>query len=153
MLLKNQGIQGLRVLAIDFGSKRIGLALSDPLGNFAQPLPHLVFISIPKFISDLKKLLQEKSVRLVLMGFPKNMNGTSGVAAEECQQVAETIHHECGVEVKLVDERLSTQEAEKFLVGELDLSREKRKKVRDSLSACFMLETYLRKIHPVRNSQ
>lgn len=139
--------QGLapRILAIDFGAKRIGLALSDPLGNFAQPLPHLLFVSLPKLVSELRELIREKSVQLVLVGFPKKLDGTSGAMAEECRKLAETIHRECGIEVKLIDERLSSQEAEKFLIGELDLSRAKRKKVRDSLSACLLIETYLRK--------
>lgn len=133
----------MRILAIDFGSRRIGLALSDPLGNFAQPLKPLLFTAVSKFIADLKSLMQEKSVQRILLGLPKKMDGSLGPRAQECMRLADTIQRACKVEVELVDERLSTKEAEKILVGELDLSRAKRKEVQDSLAACLILQTYL----------
>ena len=132
-----------RVLAIDYGTKRIGLAVSDPLGLTAQPLGFVKFVSRSKFLEDVKKIVLEKSVQLILIGLPINMDDSLGPKARECMRLAESVEKECGVKTKLVDERLTTREAEQFLIDELDLSRKKRKGVKDTMAACILLQSYL----------
>ena len=137
----------IRILAVDFGSKRVGLAISDPFGITALPLPFLPFFGLPRFISDLKNLIREKSVNLIVLGLPKSLDGTLGPRALESQKLGEKIRKECGIEVELYDESFTTRDAEEILIGEFDLSREKRKKVRDSLAACLLLKSYMES-HP-----
>lgn len=135
-----------RILAIDYGSKRIGLAVSDPLGFSALPMGFLPFKGQKRFIEELKKVIAEKEVKLIVLGLPINMDGTMGPKAEEMTQVSEVIKKECGLPVELVDERLTTQQAETMLVDEFDLGRKKRKAVRDSIAAAILLQSYLEKV-------
>ena len=132
-----------RILAVDYGSKRIGLAISDPLGFTAQPLPFLPNGGRKKILAALKEIILEKSVQRILVGLPKSLDDTLGPAALECQNLAEAIRKECGVEVALYDERFTTREAESFLVNELDVSRKRRKELIDSLAACILLRAYM----------
>ncbi|MBI2119105.1 MAG: Holliday junction resolvase RuvX [Elusimicrobia bacterium] len=132
-----------RILAIDYGSKRIGLALSDPLGMIAYPLPFLPNRGESKLILELKKIVIEKSVELILFGLPRSLDDSIGAQAREYIKCSEKIQKALAIEIKLVDERFSSRESEAFLIEELDISREKRKKMRDSLSACLLLKSYL----------
>lgn len=135
-----------RTLAIDLGSKRVGLAISDPLGLTAQPLGFILFLGWSELIADLKKIIEEKSVKSVLIGLPKNMDGTLGLKAEESIKFSEMLRTECNLEVKLFDERLTTKQSENILINEFDLSRNRRKNVRDTMAACIILQSYLN--HP-----
>lgn len=132
-----------RILSIDFGSKRVGLAISDPLGMIAQPFGFVPFSGQRNFTTALKKIVEEKRVELILLGLPKNMDGTLGGQAEDIMELSGVIRKACGIEVQLWDERLTTKQAEKILVNEFDLSRAKRKNVRDSVAACLFLQSYL----------
>jgi putative Holliday junction resolvase len=132
-----------RILAVDFGSKRVGLALSDPLGIMAQPLPFIPYANRERFISDLKKMIRERSVGLILMGVPRSLDGTLGREAIEIQKLSDRIRKECRIEVRLHDESFTTRAAEEILIKEFDLSRKKRKNVRDSLAACLILKSYM----------
>lgn len=132
-----------RILAIDYGTKRIGLALSDPLGLTAQPLPFVKFSNLSALIQDLKKIVQEKSVQLIIVGLPKNMDDSLGPKAQECMQAAQTIEKELGIEVQMLDERLTSRQAENILVNEFDMSRQRRKELVDSMSAAILLQSYL----------
>lgn len=132
-----------RILAIDYGSKRIGLALCDPLGLISYPLPFLPNRGESQFILELKKIVLEKSVELILFGLPKSLDDSIGAKARDYVKLSEKLQKVLAIEVKLVDERFSSRESEAFLIEELDMSREKRKKMRDSLSACLLLKSYL----------
>lgn len=132
-----------RILAIDYGSKRVGVALSDPLGMMAQPLDFIAFSGREKFFADLKKIIEEKGVRLLLLGLPKNMDGSLGPKAQECLELSEALKKEFGLEVELADERLTTRQADNVMINELNLSREKRKGLRDSMAAAILLQAYL----------
>lgn len=132
-----------RTLAIDYGSKRIGLSVSDPLGLTAQPLPYVANSGSKKFLCDLKAIIAERSVGRVILGWPRSLDDSSGPAARQCENLAAEIKRECGVPVVLYDERFTTRDAEEILIREFDMSRKKRKEVRDSLAACLMLRSYL----------
>ncbi len=118
--------------------------MTDPLGLTVQPLAFLTYTSHEQLLEQLGKLIQEKSVELVVLGLPKSLDGTLGPKAMECERIAEKIRKNCLIRVHLQDERFTTREAEDFLIHELNLSREKRKKVKDSLAACIILQHYLR---------
>ena len=137
-----------RILALDYGSKRIGLAVSDPLGLTAQPLPFLPNRGKKHWIPELKKIMAEKSVELLLLGLPVSLDDTLGPRALEIQKLAQTLRAECGTPVELADERFTTRAAEDFLVQELDVSRAKRKEIRDSMAAALLLKSYLERAEP-----
>ena len=121
----------------------MGLALTDPLGFTVQPIPFLPYSSRLQMIKDLKKIVAEKSVETIVLGLPISLNGTLGPKAVECRKLGNQIQNECGIPVHLQDESYSSREAEEILIREMNLSREKRKKVKDSLSACLILQSYL----------
>lgn len=131
-----------RILAIDYGAKRIGLALSDPLGYTSQPLPFFLNSSFSKLVEYLNQLILNKSIDLIVVGLPKSLDGTLGERALEIVRISEKIQEKCKVSVELYDERFTTREAEDFLIDELNMSRKKRKQYIDSLSACYLLESY-----------
>jgi len=133
-----------RILAVDYGSKRIGLAVTDPLGYTVQPLPYVPRRSRRQALSELVRVAGEKSVRRIVVGLPKSLDGTLGPKARECTNFADQLGVESGLPVELFDERFTTAEAERILIEELDVSRERRKHVRDSLAACLLLESYLK---------
>jgi putative Holliday junction resolvase len=132
-----------RILAVDYGTKRIGLAVTDPLGYTVQPLPFLPNSGRAKAVAELVRIAGEKSARLVVVGLPKSLDGSLGVKARECSNFASMVREASGLPVELFDERFTSVEAERILVEQLDLSREKRKQVRDSLSACLLLESFI----------
>lgn len=133
-----------RTLAVDYGSKRIGLAVTDPLGYTVQPLPFLPNRGRAEAVAGVRRVAEEKSARRIVVGLPKSLDDTLGPKARECRNFAEQLGEASGLPVDLFDERFTTAEAERILVEQLDLSREKRKRVRDSLAACLLLESYLK---------
>jgi putative Holliday junction resolvase len=131
-----------RTLAIDYGSKRIGLAVSDGLGITAQGLDTLERTSVEEDIAFLLKLIEERDVGEVVVGYPLRLDGSKGQAAEETSEFAELVRARCGVPVQLWDERLSTAQAEKVMLG-ADVSRKVRKKSRDRMAAQFILQSFM----------
>ncbi|GAF65867.1 Holliday junction resolvase-like protein [Bacillus sp. TS-2] len=135
----------MRALGLDVGTKTIGVALSDELGWTAQGLVTLKR-SEDDFDADLSsvsKLVQEHNVEVVVIGLPKNMNGTIGPSGEMCQSFADRLKQvNPEIDVKLWDERLTTVAAEKMLIS-ADVSRKKRKKVIDKMAAVLILQGYL----------
>ncbi|OGR83947.1 MAG: hypothetical protein A2636_04220 [Elusimicrobia bacterium RIFCSPHIGHO2_01_FULL_64_10] len=132
-----------RILALDLGEKRVGLALSDPLGFTAQPLPYLPFSGLDRLIHDLDGVIREKSVSAVLIGLAKNPDGSEGPRAAESRKAGEKIEKACRVPVRYIDETFTSRDAEEFLIRELDVPRKKRREIRDSLSACLILRSYI----------
>ena len=132
----------MRIMALDVGSKRIGVALSDPLKITAQGLQTFQRTTLEEDIRGLWKLMDEHEVSQLVVGLPKNMDGSVGFKAEEVQQFITDLTAERPMEVIWVDERLTTVSAERALL-EADVSRAKRKKVIDKMAAVIILQSYL----------
>jgi len=131
-----------RILALDLGKKRIGLAISDPLGITAQGLPNLVRVNKRTDFAALEEILRERQVGLVLMGNPINMRGDEGRQSGWVREFAEAIEKRTGLPVKLWDERLTSVEANRVLRSS-GISIEKRAAAVDRLSAVILLQSYL----------
>ncbi|WP_100372007.1 Holliday junction resolvase RuvX [Bacillus sp. FJAT-45037] len=134
----------MRALGLDLGTKTVGIAVSDALGWTAQGLETLRR-NAEEPESDFVKIAQiakEYEVTTIVIGLPKNMNGSIGPSGERSQEFADTLkkHHDC--EMVMWDERLTTVAAERMLVS-ADVSRKKRKKVIDKMAAVMILQGYL----------
>ncbi len=137
-----------RILGIDYGDVRVGLAISDELGITAQGLETLVINgSDKKFISHIRKLIYEYSLEEIVIGYPKNMDGSLSKKAQKIDTLVPLIEN-LGVKVIKWDERLTTVSAYKTM-KELNISQKNKNKVADKLAATYILEGYLSKI---RNS-
>jgi len=134
-------VQG-RILALDLGKRRIGLALSDELGLTAQGLDTLQRTNLRSDLARLSQIIAEKNVSLILMGNPLHMSGHAGRQAEHAREFADRLHTATGLPVELWDERLTTVEAQRVL-RESGISIEKRAKAVDRLAAVILLESFL----------
>ena len=139
----NRNTTESRVLALDLGRKRIGLALSDELGITAQGLETLQRASIRADLAELAGLITEKGVALILMGKPLHMSGHEGRQAEYTRDFAERLGKATGVPVEFRDERLTTVQAERVLREGGVRLREDRARSVDRLSAVLLLQDYL----------
>jgi putative Holliday junction resolvase len=131
-----------RILALDLGKKRIGLALSDPLGLTAQGLPTLQRVNIRTDLAALDHLAAEHDVRLILLGHPLHMSGHESRQSQYTREFADRLTEWTGREVRLWDERLTTVEAQRVLRSS-GISIVKRAKAVDQLSAQILLESFL----------
>jgi putative Holliday junction resolvase len=131
-----------RILALDLGKKRIGLAISDPLGITAQGLPNLVRTNKRSDLAVLQQLVEEREVGQILLGNPINMRGTEGRQSVWVHDFADALQRQTGLSVKLWDERLTSVEAGRVLRSS-GISIEKRAKAVDRLSAVILLQSYL----------
>ncbi|GGI10618.1 MULTISPECIES: Holliday junction resolvase RuvX [Gottfriedia] len=134
----------MRALGLDVGTKTIGVAVSDALGWTAQGI-ETVKINEERQIfglDRLKEIIDSYEIDKVIVGLPKNMNGSIGERGEACQRFAKLIEEEFKLPVILWDERLSTMAAERFLIS-ADVSRKKRKQVIDKMAAVVILQNYL----------
>lgn len=131
-----------RVLALDLGKKRIGLALSDPLGITAQGLETLARSNIREDLAKLAALVTEHNVTLILMGNPLHMSGDESRQTQYTREFAERLKAATGLPVEFRDERLTTVEAERVL-KQSGISIQKRAKAVDRLAAVILLESYL----------
>ncbi len=135
----------MRVMALDFGDKTIGVAVSDPFGWTAQGLETITRDTEENIKPSLKRLgeiINQYSVEKIVLGFPKNMNNTQGLRCEKTLAFKQKLENRFKLPVYLHDERLSTVGAEKVLL-EADISRAKRKKVIDKMAAVYILQGYL----------
>jgi putative Holliday junction resolvase len=131
-----------RILALDLGKKRIGLALSDPLGLTAQGLPTLQRINIRTDLTELDRLANQHNVRFILLGLPLHMSGDEGRQAQQAREFGARLAEWTGREVRLWDERLTTVEAQRVLKSS-GISIAKRARAVDRLSAQILLDSYL----------
>jgi putative Holliday junction resolvase len=131
-----------RVLALDFGSRRIGVAVSDPLGITAQQLPAIRREGDRKDIEAIAVMAKEYGVETVVIGLPLLPGGTEGTQAARARAFARKLHERLGLPVIPWDERFTTAQAERHLI-EAGVRREKRKEVRDSLAAALLLQSAL----------
>lgn len=137
----------MRCLALDVGDKTIGIAASDPLGLTAQGIKTLRRTSNKSDLQELGELIAEFDAKILVIGLPKNMNGTEGERCELVKKFAKKISDKFpSVEQIFWDERLSTVAAEKNLIA-ADVSRKKRKKVIDKMAAVYILQGYLDSRH------
>jgi putative holliday junction resolvase len=132
----------IRVLGLDVGEKTIGVALSDPLGLTAQGIKTIERKGKKTDIEELRKICLEYTVDTIVVGLPKNMNGTIGPQGEKIMNFSEFIKENLDIPIKLWDERLTTVAAHKAML-EADLSRAKRKKIVDKVAATYILQGYL----------
>ena len=131
-----------RILAIDYGEKRIGLAVSDPLGFTAQGLETLIHKDKKSFFESLAKICKDYEVREIVIGLPINMNGSIGPKAKEILELIPDLENTLQLPVKSWDERLSSRQVGRLMIEE-GLSREKRKGASDRLAAVVILQSYL----------
>jgi len=131
-----------RILALDMGDRRIGIAVSDLLGITAQGLEVIDKKQTPDWLHRLDTLIQQYEVKKIVIGFPRNMDGSIGPKGEASQKVAELIRERYALPVSLWDERLSTAAAQRSLI-KADMSRKKRKQVVDQVAASWILQGYL----------
>ena len=132
----------MRILGIDFGEKRIGLALSDPLGFTAQGIPTLLNTGKKQVLQQLAKICKEYDVTEAVLGLPVNMNGSFGPKAKEILELIPEMESVLGIPVKTWDERLTSREAGRLMVAQ-GLSRQKQKQKSDRLAATLILQNYL----------
>lgn len=131
-----------RIMGLDLGDKTIGVAVSDEMGWTAQGVETIKRQSREKDLARLDELIASYQVGEIVVGLPKNMNGTIGPRGESCQAFARMLEERMALPVHLWDERLTTMAAERMLIS-ADVSRQKRKKVIDKMAAVLILQGYL----------
>jgi len=132
----------MRILGLDIGEKRIGVAVSDELGLTAQGVAVIKRTSDKKDIGEILKYVEKYNVSKIVVGLPKNMNGTEGRSSELVRSFCEKLKKSLNVVIEYWDERLTTVAAEKILI-QGDMSRRKRKVVIDKIAAVLILQNYL----------
>ncbi len=132
----------MRILAIDPGSKRIGLAISDELKMIAQPLEFVPTKPFTALVNRLDELVTEREVELVLVGMPRNMDGSCGSAAVRVEEFVESLKGVLCVPIKTWDERLTSAQANRVLI-QGGVRRDKRKEKVDQMAAAILLQSYL----------
>jgi len=131
-----------RFLGIDYGTVRIGLALSDPTGTLASPLPFIENKSPQQVTTALSELIQTHQIAGLVIGLPRNMDGTCGPSAQKVRDFIGQIQKSISLPIAPIDERLTTAQASKQLSSIGMNQKQLRKKV-DSSSACLILQQYL----------
>ncbi len=131
-----------RTMGLDVGDKTIGVAASDLLGWTAQGIETIIRTNIKKDLQRLEELVKSYEVNKIVVGLPKNMNGTIGPQGEKVLEFAERLKKRFSAEIVLWDERLTTVAAERSLI-QADVSRKKRKEVIDKMAAVYILQGYL----------
>ncbi len=135
----------MRIMGLDYGSKTVGVALSDELGITAQPIMTIERKSenkLRKTLAQIEELIDAYEVSFVVLGYPKNMNNSEGQRVEATMEFKEHIERRTGLEVKLWDERLTTIESERILM-EAGVRREHRKDYIDKMAAAIILQSYM----------
>ena len=132
----------MSILALDHGTKRIGVAVSDELKMIAQPLEFIPAEPFAKFLERLKEIIREKEVEMILIGMPRNMDGSYGAAALKVQEFVAVLKDAITVPIRTLDERLTSVQANRFLI-EGKVRREDRKQKVDKTAAAILLQSYL----------
>ncbi|MGG7077327.1 Holliday junction resolvase RuvX [Clostridium sardiniense] len=139
----------MRILGLDVGQKTVGVAISDPLGFTAQGITTIRRTKKSEDVEAVKRICNEYSVETIVIGLPKNMDGSIGFAGEKIQEFSELLKEAIDLEIVFWDERLTTVAAHRAML-EADLSRGKRKKIVDKVAATFILQGYLDRISSVK---
>ncbi len=133
----------MRYLGLDLGTKTLGIAVTDRLGMIANPLKTLKFKEYEDLIAPLGDLIKEYNIEEIALGLPKNMDNSLGFASERSLKFKDFLESNFDAKISLVDERLSTVEAEKYLL-DADMRRSDRKEHIDAVAASVILNTYIR---------
>ncbi len=132
----------MRILALDHGTKRIGVAVSDETHTIAQPLEFIPAEPFADFLARLRQLIREKEAGLILVGLPRNMDGSYGPAAEKAQTFVAALKDAVVVPIETRDERLTSAQANRVLI-QGGVRRDKRKAKVDKMAAAILLQSYL----------
>lgn len=134
----------MKIMGLDLGSKTIGVALSDSLGMFAHPLKAFYFRNnnLDEALEIVSNLIKEHNVKTIVLGLPKNMDGSIGFQAQYCLDFKDMVEKELKVEVVMIDERLTSVIADRTMMS-ADLDNRKRKKLVDKVAAAIILQSYL----------
>ena len=135
----------MRIMGLDFGTKTVGVAISDPLMVTAQPVETITRKSANKLrqaLARIEELIVENCVELIVLGYPKNMNNTVGERAQACEAFKEDLERRTALPVILWDERMTTVESERILMAG-GVRRENRKAVIDQMAAVLILQSYM----------
>lgn len=132
------------ILCVDYGDMRTGIAVCDKMEILASPVGVVKGDYAPKVAEEINRIAAEKKAELIVVGLPKNMDGSEGSRAEKCRDFAQLIESTSGIKTVLCDERLTTVSAHKALSA-VDVRGKKRKDVVDAVSAVMILEDYLAK--------
>lgn len=130
----------MRILGLDYGRKRVGVALSDALGITAQPEGS--FLQDNQIWSRIEELIHKHKVEEIVLGYPRLLNGSPGSMAKEVEDFGKKLEEKTKLPVHFWDERLSTSESEKLLI-QADVRRNRRKEIRDTMAATLILQGYL----------
>ena len=132
----------MKYLGLDLGKKSLGIAISDRIGLIATFYKNIRYEDENKLIEELLQIINKEEIDKIVLGYPKNMDNSEGFRAQETKNFMNKLQAKTDKEIILQDERLSTRMAESVLIG-ADISRKKRKKVIDGLSAVVILKSYL----------
>jgi putative holliday junction resolvase len=132
----------MRILALDHGTRRIGVAVSDELQIIAQPLEYIAPEPFADFLARLNEIIRAKEISLLLIGMPRNMDGSYGPAALKVQEFVAALKDAVTIPIKTWDERLTTVQAQKFLI-QGGVRRDQRKQKVDKTAAAILLQSYL----------
>lgn len=135
----------MKCLGMDLGTKKLGLAMSDATGMISYPYKLIKFSNYEEAAKEVVDIVNKEKVEVLVLGLPKNMDNSMGFASERSLNFKSILEKITDKEIVLIDERLSTVEAENMLIND-DVKRKKRKDVIDELSAAIILDTYLRKV-------
>lgn len=130
------------ILSVDYGDKRTGIAVCDRLEMLASPVTVIWGDYAPKVICEIEKIAAEYKAERIVVGLPKNMDGSEGERAEKCKEFAKEISEKTGIETVMTDERLTTVSAHKAL-NVTNVRGQKRKNIVDAVSAVMILESYM----------
>jgi len=132
----------MKILALDIGEKRIGLAISDELGIYAHPFKTLIFTGINSLIDSLKEIIDSKKITEIVIGIPYTLKGTLSKKTEEILKIKQTISEELNLPIHEIDERLTTKLAEQTL-QQVGKKPSKNRDIIDQIAAVHILQTYL----------
>ncbi|MGB0580963.1 MAG: Holliday junction resolvase RuvX [Limisphaerales bacterium] len=132
----------MRILGLDPGSKRVGVALSDELQMIAQPLEYVLAEPVADLLARLKELVEAQGVETVIVGMPRNMDGSYGPAAEKSKAFISKLEEILTIPIRAWDERLTSAQANRILI-EGNVSRKKRKEKVDKMAAAILLQSFL----------
>jgi putative Holliday junction resolvase len=132
----------MRIMALDVGDRKIGVAMSDPEGLLASPLTTISRISDGQAIEGIRRLVDEYQVECVVVGLPYSLNGGVGAQAEKVFAFVQKLHKSLPIDIKMRDERLSTAAADRLLL-QAGVKKGRRRSLRDAAAAAFILQGYL----------
>lgn len=136
------GDKDMRIMGIDYGTKRIGVAISDPSATMAHPLDTIPVREDGSHLDLLGKVVRDYEITKVVVGLPVNMDGSMGESARKVTEWAQALEHSLGLPVELWDERLTTSEAHELLIR-LEVKGRKRRHIIDKIAASIILQDYL----------